>query len=180
MRAWWHRIGGSNVGTTDNGVTREYKTLKNLLKYGPPNIPGEQFRLDIHHDWATRYGRPDMVRYVEIPQIGQTTLDMEGDRLLAVLKADLILLGHGHQNSKLFRTNIATNLRHLAELIEKGSNPDPFPHFRYGDDSSDNELLDAVKTLLDNRTPIPDKESDYVVRDHVLALKAILKAKGVA
>jgi len=42
----------------------------------------------------------------------------------------------------------------------KGLNPDAIP-----------ELLEAAKTLLDNRVPIPDKGADYAVRSHVAALR---------
>lgn len=42
-------------------VTGEYKTLKNLLRYGvKPNIT-EMVHVEVYHNWDNRYKSPDTV-----------------------------------------------------------------------------------------------------------------------
>lgn len=64
----------------------------------------------------------------------QTSLDMEADRLLAILQSDFLLLSRmDGMASDEFRGVIVTNLRNLANTVEMGGVPDAFPVFRHGE-----------------------------------------------
>jgi len=62
MRAYWHRIGGATVGSSDNGFTGEYKTLRNLVRFGLP-ADGAAYRAEIFLTDRI-YGKPDRVAIV--------------------------------------------------------------------------------------------------------------------
>lgn len=42
-------------------VTKEYKTLKNLLRYGVKPYIKEEVDVEVFHNWDNRYKSPDRV-----------------------------------------------------------------------------------------------------------------------
>jgi hypothetical protein len=42
-------------------VTGEYKTLKNLIRYGVKPYIKETVNVEVYHNWDNRYGKPDQV-----------------------------------------------------------------------------------------------------------------------
>lgn len=42
-------------------VTGEYKTLKNLLRYGVRPYIKEEVSVEVYHNWDNRYKAPDQV-----------------------------------------------------------------------------------------------------------------------
>ena len=80
--------------------------------------------------------------------VGTTSLNLEADRLLAIIRSDLLLMGHGNLDGSPWMHNaIGANLRSLADVIEAGGMPDPFPHFRHGEPES--AFLQAVGDCKD-------------------------------
>jgi hypothetical protein len=64
MRAYVYKLlptGGIHLGS--GYVTGEYKTKKNLIRYGVrPYIRSETgVRIELHYDWNNRYGEPSEV-----------------------------------------------------------------------------------------------------------------------
>lgn len=115
-------------------------------------------------DWATMPERNDIMGAMKAYKNG---LDMEADRLLVLVRSDLLLMGHGHTESLEFREAIATNLNALAQVLLAGGTPDPFPYFRHGDGATpdnalpkDGILRTCIAEGCDNGVPW-DQGSDY-------------------
>lgn len=56
MKAFVVKPGGLGIF-----VTGEYKTLKNLLRYGVKPYIKEEVDVEVYHNWDRRYGSPDKV-----------------------------------------------------------------------------------------------------------------------
>lgn len=115
--------------------------------------------------------------------VGQTSLDLEADRLLAVVRADMMVLSNLKQYSddnyrEEFRNNVAGNLKALGEIIAMGANPDPYPYFRHGEERTVNQSLaleTAAKEIIAFTTPIPDKASSYVTNTALANLRRVIR-----
>lgn len=63
MRAFVSKIvdGRTTVGTTNNRVTGDYKTRKNLIRFGVRPILnlGESAQVELFYNWDNRYGQAD-------------------------------------------------------------------------------------------------------------------------
>ena len=56
MKAFVTKPGGLGIF-----VTGEYKTLKNLIRYGVKPYIKETVNVEVYHNWDNRYGAPDKV-----------------------------------------------------------------------------------------------------------------------
>lgn len=61
-----------------------------------------------------------------------TQAQRTADRTLANIRADLIVMANVPDNAEDpdWRGACAANLRALADMVERGDLPDPFPYFR--------------------------------------------------
>ncbi len=64
MRAFIHKLDGNDrvkVGGTNGTVTTEYKTWRNLLKFGTRGLAPGWYQVEGFFNWDNRYGKPDKI-----------------------------------------------------------------------------------------------------------------------
>lgn len=79
------------------------------------------------------------------------------DRILGNVRSDLIAMA-GDQaaaNNSDWRGALASNLRALGTLVERGELPDPYPVFRHGE-ASDEEILRTLRDAIRNALGLLD------------------------
>lgn len=61
MQAWLSN--GKGIGTDNNSVSNEYKSVKALKRYAiEPFFRVHGYcKAEIHYDWDTRYGKPNKI-----------------------------------------------------------------------------------------------------------------------
>ncbi len=47
-------------------VTRDYQTVKGLLRWALKPCEKGQYQVEIYLNWANRYGKPDLIKKVSI------------------------------------------------------------------------------------------------------------------
>jgi len=111
-------------------------------------------------------------------------LDMEADRLLKLVRDDMILIARGDMkwapSGHLMRV-LAHNLKRLADVVGQGGLPDPFPVFRHGEeDTITRDLLEALKLMTQEFSQkFRVKRDFHKMLAMEAAKKAIAKAEDV-